>query len=251
MRHACSVTHWDERPSLLISLPQVLNLREAWYYGFSLSRATPVGQRVAMNRDGVVYYLHTDHLGSTSLATDVNGQEVTGSRTLYYPYGEERWNASGGTLPTDYTFTGQRNEASLGLYDYHARFYDPYLGRFISADTIVPNPGNPQDFNRYAYAADNPLRYVDPSGHTKWEPPTRQRAPQCGEFQSVCVGWWWLTEQGPQTLYFDPGDPMTQDLMEHEGVNEAREEFYQKLEAGELKNGTARGTVQPAALSGR
>ena len=56
-------------------------------------------------------------------------------------------------------------EAGLGLYDYKARFYDAALGRFISADTVVPNPGNPQDLNRYAYAANNPLRYVDPTGH--------------------------------------------------------------------------------------
>jgi len=51
------------------------------------------------------------------------------------------------------------------LYDYGARFYDPALGRFISADTVVPNPGNPQALNRYSYCYNNPLRYVDPTGH--------------------------------------------------------------------------------------
>jgi hypothetical protein len=39
------------------------------------------------------------------------------------------------------------------------------LGRFISADTIVPSPGNPQSLNRYAYTQNNPLKYTDPSGH--------------------------------------------------------------------------------------
>ena len=117
-----------------------------------------------MNRDGVVQYLHTDHLGSTSLATNSSGAEVIGSRTLYYPYGEERWSASGGTLATDYGFTGQRREG-FGLMDYNARFYDPYLNRFISPDTIVPDPANPQSFNRYSYVLNNPLRYVDPSGY--------------------------------------------------------------------------------------
>ena len=39
------------------------------------------------------------------------------------------------------------------------------LGRFLSADTIVPSPGNPQSLNRYAYGLNNPLKYVDPSGH--------------------------------------------------------------------------------------
>jgi len=47
---------------------------------------------------------------------------------------------------------------------YEARYYDPALGRFISADTIVPEPGNPQALNRYSYVYNNPLRYTDPTG---------------------------------------------------------------------------------------
>jgi hypothetical protein len=39
------------------------------------------------------------------------------------------------------------------------------LGRFVSADTIVPDPANPQSLNRYSYVYDNPLKYVDPTGH--------------------------------------------------------------------------------------
>jgi hypothetical protein len=46
-----------------------------------------------------------------------------------------------------------------------ARWYDSVLGAWISADTLVPDPENPVAFNRYAYAAGNSLRYVDPSGH--------------------------------------------------------------------------------------
>jgi len=44
------------------------------------------------------------------------------------------------------------------------------LGRFIQADTIVPNPSDPQDLNRYSYVSNNPLRYVDPSGHWYYDP---------------------------------------------------------------------------------
>ncbi len=60
-------------------------------------------------------------------------------RQRYYPYGAPR-TPNPSTLPTDYRFTGQRSEeAELGsLYDYRARFYSPALGRFLSADTIVP-----------------------------------------------------------------------------------------------------------------
>ncbi len=119
------------------------------------------GQRIAMRKGGVVYYLHGDHLGSTSLTTSASGAEV--ARQLYYPYGEARWYS--GTLPTDYTFTGQRNESSFKLMDYNARYYDPSLNRFIQADTMVPSPANPQSLNRYSYVLNSPLRYTDPTGH--------------------------------------------------------------------------------------
>jgi len=51
------------------------------------------------------------------------------------------------------------------LYDYVARRYDPLLGRFIQADTIVPSPQSPQSLNRYAYVLNAPLRFTDPTGH--------------------------------------------------------------------------------------
>ncbi len=130
------------------------------------------GQRVAMRKGGVVYYLHGDHLGSTSLTTCGSttgcggiayGAEVV--RQLYYPYGEMRWPTGGSTLLTDYAFTGQRNESSFKLMDYNARYYDPSLNHFISPDAIVPSPQNPQSLNRYSYVLNNPLKYIDPTGH--------------------------------------------------------------------------------------
>jgi RHS repeat-associated protein len=69
-----------------------------------------------------------------------------------------------GVIPTDRLYTGQRQE-TFGLYDYRARHYDPALGRFVSADPLVPEPGNPQGLNRYAYVLNNLLRHTDPSGH--------------------------------------------------------------------------------------
>src|SRR3989304_1127566 len=66
---------------------------------------------------------------------------------------------------TDKLFTGQREMTGLGIYHYGARFYSPKLGRFISADSIVPNSANPQDFNRYSYVQNNPVNFIDPSGH--------------------------------------------------------------------------------------
>jgi RHS repeat-associated protein len=63
--------------------------------------------------------------------------------------------ASSGALPTDYAFTGQRFDGGTTLLDYGARWYDPTLGRFLAADSIVPEPGNPQSLNRYSYVLNN------------------------------------------------------------------------------------------------
>ena len=121
------------------------------------------GQRIAMRQEDVVYYIHSDHLGSTSVLSDGSGQQA-GDRVAYLPYGGLRL-GDASTLPTDYTFTGQRDEAGLGLMHYGARFYSPRLGRFVSADSIVPEPGEPQALNRFAYVINNPVLYRDPSGH--------------------------------------------------------------------------------------
>ena len=55
---------------------------------------------------------------------------------------------------------------SLGsLYHYQVRWYSPVLGRFLSPDPIVPEPGSPQSLRRYAYSLNNPLRYTKSSGY--------------------------------------------------------------------------------------
>ena len=53
---------------------------------------------------------------------------------------------------------------------YNARWYDPQLGRFTQADTIIPGAGNSSAWDRYAYTLNNPLRYTDPSGHKSQDP---------------------------------------------------------------------------------
>jgi len=143
------------------------------------------GQRVAMRvgpagQAGTVTYLHVDHLGSTSLATTGSGQEMPGSRTWYYPYGGIRDGGEG--LPTDYTFTGQWSGGDVRLVHMGARWYHPQIGRWMSADTIVPDPANPQSFNRYSYVLGNPLRFSDPGGHTPIDicAATQRHAPGCG-----------------------------------------------------------------------
>jgi hypothetical protein len=82
------------------------------------------GQRIAIRTpNNSVSYLLTDHLGSTSLTTNSAG--VVTSEMRYTPWGETRYTS--GTSPTNYRYTGQRQEVSFGLYFYNARWYDGYL----------------------------------------------------------------------------------------------------------------------------
>ena len=118
-------------------------------------------RRTGHDSDDGVFYMLSDHLGSTSALVAQNG--ALSSTNYYHPYGEARSPLSSLTTRR---FTGQYHEAALGLYFYGARWYDPLLGRFTQPDTIVPDPGDPQSLNRYSYAANNPVRYTDPSGHS-------------------------------------------------------------------------------------
>jgi RHS repeat-associated protein len=117
------------------------------------------GQLVAMRQGDDLKYMHQDHLTSTSVMTDDSGDSLGAIK--YLPFGETR----SGSVPTDKQFTGQRLD-DTGLYYYNARYYDPTIGRFISADPIITRPWDPQSFNRYSYCLNNPLKYIDPSGHT-------------------------------------------------------------------------------------
>ncbi len=92
-----------------------------------------------MRSGSAVYYLLTDHLNSTARILS-SGGSIQAS-TYYYPCG------------------GKRGGSYCSLT----------TRRFISADIIVPRPGNPQSLNRYAYVVNNPLRYTDPTGHYLYE----------------------------------------------------------------------------------
>jgi len=130
--------------------------------------------RIAMRKYTIpvsmkVEYLLGDHLGSTSLTTDSNGNKI--SEIRYKPWGETRYTWTDPALDpspayamTRYQYTGQFSyEAEFGLYFYNARWYDSQLGRFAQADSIVP--GGVQGWDRYAYGLNNPLKHTDPSGH--------------------------------------------------------------------------------------
>lgn len=89
--------------------------------------------------------------------------EHTIETTTYLPFGHERNHT--GTDISDYKFTDQEKDKETKLYNYDARLYDPVTGQFNMADTLVPDEYNPQSLNRYTYCLNNPLIYVDPTGH--------------------------------------------------------------------------------------
>jgi RHS repeat-associated protein len=120
-------------------------------------------------------FLSTDHLGSTRLVTDQNGKVVT--RHDYVPFGEEvpgQWatrNSEWGKTPyPGQKFTGQERDAETDLDYFHARYYSASVGRFLSADpgNAGADLANPQTWNGYAYAGNNPLVMIDPSGMGFW-----------------------------------------------------------------------------------
>ena len=118
--------------------------------------------RLAVRTGGTLRFLLGDHLGSFSVTTDANGAKTASA--LYKAFGETRYTL--GNLGTDYKFTGQREEASLGIYFFNARWMDPSLGRFTSPDSIVPtSTQGTQAWDRYAFVNNNPVRYVDLTGH--------------------------------------------------------------------------------------
>ena len=110
-------------------------------------------------------YFHRDHLGSTSVVTDGDGDEA--SRVAYLPYGEPTVSPDDSD---DYRpkFNGKELDEDTVLYDFGPRFYDPQRGRFLSADTRLGGPtASTQDaWNRYGFALGNPVTHSDPSGHS-------------------------------------------------------------------------------------
>lgn len=135
--------------------------------------------------NSVYFYLRNQLVGKVD--NDDTGQKVTqiytdllGSPIFLISRSEGQWNQDYLPYGKEFTkpsqqpnlhmsYTGKLNDTALGLSYYNARFYAPELGRFLSIDPASVEPQNPFSFNRYAYANDNPLAYIDPTGMFSWK----------------------------------------------------------------------------------
>ena len=133
------------------STPTTLSRR--YQYGLDL-----IGQTTLAGT--VTRFFGTDGLGSTRFLTDTGGAVV--ENYAYDAYGNL---IVGGTPTTAYLYTGEQWDADLGMYYLRARYLNPTLGRFWTADTYEGNQAEPLSLHKYLYAHANPVMNIDPSGN--------------------------------------------------------------------------------------
>ncbi|MCX6233577.1 MAG: RHS repeat-associated core domain-containing protein [Bacteroidetes bacterium] len=129
---------------------------------------------VQQGNENIMYYIYKDYLGSIYCITSDNGivAEYNNVEQIYSfdPWGRRRnhtdWTYE--NVPVSFLFdrgfTGHEHLDVFNLINMNGRVYDPWLGCFISPDPFVQAPENGQNFNRYSYALNNPLKYADPNG---------------------------------------------------------------------------------------
>jgi RHS repeat-associated protein len=126
--------------------------------------------------DASFYWELTDPLGTGMVMLDETGARRV--HRTYSPFGVEH--ASAGTaswLPRHYA--GHLEDGDSGLVYMQARWMDPQTGTFLSVDPVVADAADPQAFNAYAYARNNPVRFTDPTGRNifEWLFPASPRTP--------------------------------------------------------------------------
>jgi RHS repeat-associated protein len=98
---------------------------------------------------------------SVTVVLDDGGKIVT--QHEYLPFGET-WITEGDKKNAP-KYNSQEMDRETGYYFYNARHYDAEIGRFVTADNIVPDEYSTQSWNRYSYCRNNPIIYKDPTGH--------------------------------------------------------------------------------------
>jgi len=123
------------------------------------------GKRIAMEKDGGIYYYHPDRLGSVRLITDASGTVL--KRYNYTAFGSVL--SDSGSFDNEYKFTSQAIDEENDLYYMHARYYDKSIGRFLSTDPFPGYRSIPSTMHPYNYCAGNPVNFVDPLGMGHWD----------------------------------------------------------------------------------
>jgi RHS repeat-associated protein len=117
-------------------------------------------------------YLHRDYQGSILAITNSTGQVL--EKRLFDAWGniakvqDGAGNTLNGLTVLDRGYTGHEHLQSVGLVHMNGRLYDPKLHRFLQPDNYVQDPSNTQNYNRYGYCMNSPLKYTDPSGEFIW-----------------------------------------------------------------------------------
>ena len=119
---------------------------------------------VAKEEGGQKQWYHRDHVESTRVLSDAGGAEA--AKYEYEAFGEVI--SSTGSGENDRQFGAHQLDPESDLLYMGARYYDPAVSRFSQPDSIVPEPDDPQSWNRYSYARNNPVNRVDPTGHADW-----------------------------------------------------------------------------------
>ncbi len=123
---------------------------ETYYYYYDKL----VGKK---DNNGNIFYYHPDHLGSTTLITDNNGNVVFDLQ--YEPFGKLILDSN-----ERYTYTGHELDPESDLIYAGARYYNPEIGKFIQPDNIIGDIYDPQSLNKYTYVRNNPYNHIDPEG---------------------------------------------------------------------------------------
>ncbi len=158
-------TSWTQAfadPALPAGLNTLTQFNENKSYWINLNTDAQVTNKSGLN--GTVVFYHPDHLGSTSLTTNQQGEVI--SETAYYPFGRPRFQQDADGNGTFYKYTGKELD-STGLFYYEARYMDPVIGRFVSVDPLMvesPEKCGIQECNLYSYTTNNPIIFIDPTG---------------------------------------------------------------------------------------
>ncbi len=115
--------------------------------------------------DSADWYLYNKDVRE-SVSSLVDGDGNLAAAYLYDPFGNTETLANE-NFENEIRYTGQIYDESAGLYYYNARYYDPEDGRFLSQDTYRGENMEPETLHLYGYCANNPVNYVDPSGHAR------------------------------------------------------------------------------------